>query len=302
MLSQKFGIKKQGIKTGGMRDPLRQWSRLNPSQAAPFAAFIRLKNKLIARLGLLMLCLLQAHYAFAAGPKAGDFYIGFAAGIFTPDFSIPKNGLPSVTGPPETNYIVIPIGGFPIAIGLSGGVPGATGEDSIRPENYDILAFGGNFGYKITDTVGIQMDFDISFPDIQIQDVGVGNVIGANGRLGQVQIMQPGILPITASVIYTFMPESLFSPYVGIGLMVTTFSSRGVEANSDEVLTLDGGVEYGYLLHTGVMLDVSDDWYAFADIRYGRIDSPDIKDRFGDKVPLDTFEYRQFKFGVGYRF
>jgi outer membrane protein len=249
-----------------------------------------------------MLCLLQAHYAFAAGPKAGDFYIGFAAGIFTPDFSIPKNGLPSVTGPPETNYIVIPIGGFPIAIGLSGGVPGATGEDSIRPENYDILAFGGNFGYKITDTIGIQMDFDVSFPDIQIQDVGVGNVIGVNGRLGQVQIMQPGILPITASVIYTFMPESLFSPYVGIGLMVTTFSSRGVEANSDEVLTLDGGVEYGYLLHTGVMLDVSDDWYAFADIRYGRIDSPDIKDRFGDKVPLDTFEYRQFKFGVGYRF
>jgi opacity protein-like surface antigen len=50
------------------------------------------------------------------------------------------------------------------------------------------------------------------------------------------------------------------------------------------------------------MLDVSDDWYAFADIRYGRIDSPDIKDRFGDKVPLDKFEFRQFKFGVGYRF
>jgi len=301
MLSQKFGTRQQGIEAGETIH-LRRWDQLKACGGFGFSRIGRARSRLKIGMFAVLLGLWQVNIAHAAGPKAGDFYIGFGAGIFTPDFSIPKNGLPSITGTPETSYIVIPLGGFPIAIGLSGGVPGATGESSIRPENYDILAFGGNFGYKVTDTVGIQLDFDVSFPDIQIQDVGVGNVVGVNGRLGQVQIMQPGILPFTASVVYTFLPDSLFSPYIGVGLMVTTFSSRGVEATSDEVLTLDGGVEFGYLLHTGVMVDVSDDWYAFADVRYGRIDSPDIKDRFGDKVPLDKFEFRQFKFGVGYRF
>lgn len=232
----------------------------------------------------------------AGGPRGGDFYLTFGAGIFQPTFAIPE-GQESLEGQ-QIDALVLEIGGLAIPVPLTGDID----EGEENPENLDILSFGGALGYQFTDQLGVEIALDLAFPEIQLQDVGLSDVIGGDAQAGQVQVLQPGILPVTISGIYTMMPSWFVSPYVGLGVMAASFENRRASTDSAEIMMLEGGLEFGYVVQAGARADLGDDWFGYAEVKYGRINDPDIQDLEGNDVQVDMFEMRHIRVGAGFSF
>lgn len=106
-------------------------------------------------------------------------------------------------------------------------------------------------------------------------------------------------LPPTVSVLYHFLPDAQFQPYVGLGVNVTLFfdeDTRGALAGSD--LNLDTSV--GAAAVAGVDVDLGARWFMNADLRYLDIET----DAELDGQDLGTVEIDPWAFGLslGYRF
>lgn len=106
-------------------------------------------------------------------------------------------------------------------------------------------------------------------------------------------------LPPTFSVVYHFLPDGRFQPYVGAGVNVTLFfdeKTRGPLAGSR--LKLDDSV--GAAAVVGVDMELGSNWYLNADVRYLDIDT---KAKL-DGVTLETVAIDPWAFGLnlGYRF
>ena len=173
-----------------------------------------LRSAVMVALGALILSWNMA--AHAAGPRGGDFYVTFGAGIFQPNFAVPEDQ-ESIDGQ-QVDALVLEIGGLAIPLRVTGDID----EGEENPENLDILSFGGALGYQFTDQLGAEIAIDLAFPEIQVQDVGLSDIIGGDAQAGQVQVLQPGILPVTITGIYTMMPSWFVSPYVGLGVMAAS--------------------------------------------------------------------------------
>jgi outer membrane protein len=79
-------------------------------------------------------------------------------------------------------------------------------------------------------------------------------------------------LPPTVSVQYHFAPHAKFRPYVGAGLNATIFFSEhttGALAGAD--LNLD--TSFGPAAQLGMDLDISENWFLNADLRWMDIDT-----------------------------
>lgn len=253
-----------------------------------------------AGLGLLGVALATGT-ANAAGPRAGDVYLQLGGGIYGPEFDIEEGGPPTLQGGPEEAVLGIGLRNGRQLIGI--GLSGSTVEtDSDTPENVDLIAFGATVGYKFTDHLGAEIAIDVVFPEIQINDVGGGDVIGGDGGAGEVSILQPGILPIALTGIWTFMPDALISPYLGAGVIVTNFDSQRAFFSSGDILELNTGPEFGPIGKAGLYVTPGQDTFFFFEGQYQYIDEPEIRDRDGNDVPVNNFEGLYLKFGVGYTF
>lgn len=239
----------------------------------------------------------HAPNAEAAGPRAGEFYVQLGGGFFGPKFHLGDDaGVERTDGPQETSTIAI-------ARILKIQISGATQETrEERPENVDVIALGGTLGYKFTDHIGAEVDLDIIFPEIQINDVGAGDVIGGDNNAGEVNVLQPGILPVAITAIYNFAPEALISPYVGLGPLIGNFRNGRAWTDSGDLLKLQGSTEIGIVGKAGVLLTLSQASYFFVEGRYGYIDSPEVRDRQGKAVDVESFDSLSLKGGVGFHF
>lgn len=236
----------------------------------------------------------------AAGAKMGDFYLQLGGGAFGPLFTLKSSG--SIDGPPgeATIYATLPNGGG-TPIPLVGLVFESDEEQLIKPENRSMISLGGVFGYQITDEFGAEIGLDLAMLEIDLQNLYIlKDVLPGNPETINIQILPPDLLPITFSGIYTFFPSARVSPYVGVGAMLAILDNRRAPNTATDILVLDGGVEFGYIAHAGIKMNVSEGMYAFADFKYGRISNPDIKDRLGTPVSVEKFEVRHMRFGVGY--
>ncbi len=106
-------------------------------------------------------------------------------------------------------------------------------------------------------------------------------------------------LPPTLSVVYYLLPAAQFQPYLGLGVNVTLFfdeDTRGALAGSD--LDLDTSV--GAAAVIGLDVDLGDNWFLNADVRYMDIET----DAKLDGADLETVKIDPWAFGlnVGYRF
>lgn len=239
----------------------------------------------------------HAPSAAAAGPRAGEFYVQLGGGFFGPKFNLGDDaGVVRVDGPQETSTIAI---ARILKIQISGNT-NETREE--RPENVDVIAFGGTLGYKFTDHIGAEVDLDIIFPEIQINDAGGGDVIGGDNNAGEVNVLQPGILPVAITAIYNFAPEALISPYVGLGPLVGNFRNGRAWTDSGDLLKLQGSTEIGIVGKAGLLLTLSQASYFFVEGRYGYIDSPEVRDRQGKTVDVESFDSLSLKGGVGFHF
>ncbi len=263
--------------------------------------FLRKKTTL----SLLLLLGLSSSISFAAGPRPKDFYLNLGGGIFTPDFVLDKgSNLEGVDGESSVTFvgISVPFVGVnqPLRlIGLSGDGDVAPNQ----PENRSILSLGGVLGYKYNRNFNFEAHLDLGFPKILIKDVHLANVLDEDTQqAGSVRILAPDLLPIGASVTYTLLPDSIISPYLGVGAIIAMLDNRRAENEATDILVIDGGVEIGYLVHVGAFMDLSNTWYGFADFKFASIDSPDFTTRQGVAAPVDRLDIRHIRVGAGIRF
>lgn len=261
--------------------------------------------------------------AHAAGPKAGEFYLGFGASLFNPTFNISEEGLlrlgqeycakntqscsPS-TGNQQLDLIItLPLGGGVIALPIPlDGVLRAPTADEQKAENRGVLGIGGGLGYQITDHFGAELHLELGFPNIALEGALITNLLNNESNSVDIKIRAPSVLPITVIGTYTFLPNKWVSPYVGIGPMFAILDNQfEVQSSVGNVSRLRGGVEIGYAIAGGVRIDLSrlgaaaDEWFAYADLKYGRIDEPTLVDQNGTEVPVDNLEVRDIRVGVG---
>ena len=261
-----------------------------------------LKKSLLSSLIILSL---SASFSYAAGPRPKDFYLMMGGGVFSPDFVLNKNASVSNVDGPSAQSIIgasLPFLGLnqPLQIiGLSGGSDWSEG----RPENQTILSLGGGLGFKYNRYFGIEAHLDLGFPNILVKDVNVGNALGDSAEhLGRVHILAPDLLPIGASIIYTPIPDFIVSPYIGIGGLIALLDNRRAQSQPTDILVVDGGIEFGYMIHAGAHLDMGNEWFGFFDMKFASINSPEFSTRRGIAAPVNRLDMRHIRVGAALRF
>jgi len=245
--------------------------------------------------------------AQAAGPRAGSAYISYGLGLFNPEFTLSQQGQQQIIDDVKNSGIdanarqslgiTLVLLGMPFKVNVP--LEGQSDANLPPPENRGILSLGGTAGYQFTDHWSAELGLDLGFPTIDLRGPLIGRVVGNDQQTLNVKVMPPTLLPITVTGIYTFLPYARVSPYVGFGPMLAILDNRRSYTSATDVIALEGGVEIGYAVHAGVKLEFSDEWFGYFDAKYGRIDSPDIKDHAGHPVDVDKFEVRQLRFGIG---
>jgi outer membrane protein len=118
--------------------------------------------------------------------------------------------------------------------------------------------------------------------------------LNAGGKVADVRHLPP-----TVSVQYHFSPDAKFRPYVGTGLNATIFFSEdttGALAGHD----LSLGTSFGVAAQGGFDLDISDDWFLNADLRWLDIDTKAKLD--GANIGTVAIDPLTFGISVGRRF
>ena len=241
----------------------------------------------------------------AAGPKAGDLYVGLGAGLFTPQYNLENPAQPSIAPSQQQQNIAIPrisIGpiGFRLPVSIVAG--DATPQNSDSPENRGVLSLNGGLGYQITDNWGVEAGLGFSLPRIILEGPIVSRVISNQPDTISIRVVAPLIIPINISGVYTFLPDNIISPFVGAGLLIANLDHRASFNETSGTIGAQGGFELGYVLDGGARFRVNDNWFGSLGVRYGKIDSPDLTDDLGDRIPVKDLEIREIRFGLGMTF
>ena len=118
-----------------------------------------------------------------------------------------------------------------------------------------------NFSYMIKDNVALEV---LAATPFTHDLIATGAVTGKVGETQQ--------LPPTFSVQYHFKPKASVRPYVGAGINYTTFfSEKTTGALAGTSLSLDDS--WGLAVQAGVDIDITNDWFFNADIRYINIET-----------------------------
>ena len=262
-----------------------------------FCSIQTVKRLLKVNVGLLLLLTISLD-GHAAGAEMSQFYFQLGGGAFGPQFTLKAGKIDGPVGETELSIVLPGNGGVAVPVKV---VFESTEEALIKPENRDMISLGGVFGYQITEEFGVELGLDLSMIEIDVQGLYIlQDVLPENEESINIQILPPDLLPITFSGIYTAFPSARVSPYIGVGVMLALLDSRRASTVATDIVVIDGGIEIGYMVHTGVKMDIAEGMYAFVDFKYGRVSNPNIDDRFGQPVSVQKFEVRHMRFGVGY--
>jgi len=253
-----------------------------------------------AQLASILIFLFSAMSVQAAGPKMGQFYLGMAAGVFDPLFTLDASETDLSGGDTITTlFVSLPGVSEPTALRFAG-----KGNDpQIQSEDIPVISLGGLFGYQMTPEFSAEIGLDLAMIEIDVEGIFIlKDLLAENPETASIHILPPDLLPLTLSGIYTFMPNRRISPYLGFGILIALLDNRRSQSTATDLLVLDGGVELGYVAHAGIKLAISDSSYAFADIKYGRISNPHIDNRLGIPLKIEKYEIRHMRFGLSYPF
>jgi outer membrane protein len=144
----------------------------------------------------------------------------------------------------------------------------------------------GSLEYMFTPNLGV--DVLVAWPFMhEVKLAGLGTV----ARTKQ--------LPPTMGVNYHFMPNSAWSPFVGLGVNYTNFfDTHATGALYGHSVSIANS--WGVAARAGFDLKITDRWLATADVRWMNIAS-DVKVN-GSKVGKATIDPFVFGLSLGYRF
>lgn len=145
-----------------------------------------------------------------------------------------------------------------------------------------------NITYMLRDNIGIEVLGALPFSH-DITATG-----GASGKVADTKQLPP-----TISLQYHFKPAASTRPYVGLGLNYTTFfdtNTTGALAGT----SLDLDDSFGLAAQAGVDIDINQDWFFNADVRYIDIETTATSSALGNiDVSIDPWV---FTLGVGTAF
>lgn len=148
--------------------------------------------------------------------------------------------------------------------------------------------FTFNLTYMVTSNIGIELLAAAPFE----HDIDIGG-----SRLGVTKHLPP-----TLSVIYAFNPGSKVTVYGGVGLNATLFFEEDLTGGLDPVnLSLENS--WGAAALVGIDVEINDNWFVNADVRYFDIDTKARITAPGLSLK-ETVEIDPWAVGVnlGYRF
>jgi outer membrane protein len=123
-------------------------------------------------------------------------------------------------------------------------------------------------GYMATDNIGVEVLAAWPFK----HDIDAAGVLDGAGKLGETSHLPP-----TVSLQYYFTPDSVFRPYVGVGVNYTTFFSEDTTSTLDTTLggpsSLSISDSFGLAAQIGADFDISDNLFLNLSVRYIQIEA-----------------------------
>jgi len=160
----------------------------------------------------------------------------------------------------------------------------------------DATSFGFTITYMYTDNWGVELLAAVPFKhDIKLS-------FDLDGQSMAAKIGDTKQLPPTLSLQYHFMPDQMFSPYVGAGINWTLFSSEKLDPALGAKLSLPDS--FGFAAQIGADIYFSKQWFANADIRYIQIetDAKITSDGVTEKLGTVKINPIVYSLMIGYRF
>jgi len=160
----------------------------------------------------------------------------------------------------------------------------------------DATSFGFTITYMFTDNWAVELLAAAPFKhDIKLSFDLEGDSLSA--KIGETKHLPP-----TLSLQYHFMPDQMFSPYVGVGANWTIFSSEKLDPDLGAKLSLSDS--FGFAAQLGADINFSEQWFANIDVRYIQIETDaKITDDVGtEKIGTVKINPMVYSIMLGYRF
>ncbi len=185
--------------------------------------------------------------------------------------------------------------------------------NNVSLEVDDGTSFGFTVTYMMTDNWAVDLlaaypfkhDIKLKATFTELDDAAVPFTDSA--RIGETEHLPP-----TISLQYHFLPDAMFSPYIGVGLNMTMFSSEKLTSDAQDLfealgltnakLSLDTST--GVAAQIGADFNFSGSWLLNADIRYIDIGTKATIKGDEGKLSLGTVNIDPLVYSlmVGYRF
>lgn len=160
----------------------------------------------------------------------------------------------------------------------------------------DATSFGFTITYMFTDNWAVELLAAVPFKhDIKLSFDLEGDSLSA--KIGETKHLPP-----TLSLQYHFMPDQMFSPYVGVGANWTMFSSEKLDPSLGAKLSLSDS--FGVAAQLGADINFSEQWFANIDVRYIQIETDAKITADGETEKLGTVKITPMVYSImlGYRF
>jgi outer membrane protein len=183
-----------------------------------------------------------------------------------------------------------------LRLGDLGEVPDVGVVTDASLEVDDGTSFGFTVTYMLTDNWGVELLAAVPFK----HDIKLSAVI--DGVKDSGKIAETKHLPPTLSLQYHFLPDQMFSPYLGAGINMTLFSGEKIASVLADGLSLDTST--GFAAQVGADVNFSDAWFVNLDIRYIDISTKAKIKVEGEWLPLGNVSIDPIVYSLmlGYRF
>jgi len=201
-----------------------------------------------------------------------------------------------------------------LKIGDLGDIPElGIGIDNASIEVDDGTSLGLTVTYMMTDNWAIDLLAAVPFKhDIGLKTTITDLIPPGGSFTDTLKIGETKHLPPTLSLQYHFLPDAMFSPYIGVGLNMTIFSSEKLNSDAQELFEALGLTNAKLSLDTstgvagqiGADFNFSGGWLINADIRYIDIGTKAKIKADEGSVTLGTVNIDPIVYSimVGYRF
>ena len=181
-------------------------------------------------------------------------------------------------------------------LGDLGDVPDVGVVTDAALEVDDGTSFGFTITYMMTDNWAVELLAAVPFK----HDIKLAATVDGERFSGK--IAETKHLPPTLSLQYHFIPDGMFSPYIGAGLNWTIFSSEKIDPLLADGLRLDDS--FGFAAQAGLDLNFGDAWLLNFDVRYIDISTKAKINVEGEWAPLGDVGIDPFVYSImlGYRF